>query len=247
MRNMIGFAIIGILAIASAARAEMVPVRSISVTGTAERKVLPDEAHVIVTLGATQMKMADAKATHDAKLKKLYAIADKNGIASRNLNTQSSAVQPHYSYNDGKQIFKGYRVSTTIDMKLADASKLGVVVEQVMASGLEEQNQQEYGQLLSTSYAISNPDKLRDELLAEAIRNARAKADKMAAAAGSEVYRVYQVSEGETPNYMPRPIPMMMAAKADMALGSAREGAVSPPIGEQDVRSTVTVIFELKN
>lgn len=243
MRNILGFTILGILAIASAARADMVPVRSISVTGMAERKVVPDEAHVIVTLGATQPKMADAKATHDAKLKKLYAIADKNGIDAKHLSTQSSSVQPYYTYDNGKQIFRGYRVSTTVDMKLADTNKLGPVTEQIMASGLEEQNQQEYGQLLSTSYTISNPDKLREELLAEAIRNARTKAESMAAAAGAEVARVYQVNEGETPNYAPRPIPMMMAMKAE---GGMARDAVAPPAGEQDIRSTVTVIFELK-
>lgn len=246
MRNVLGFAILGILAVASAARTEMVPVRSITVTGMAERKVIPDEAHISVTLGATQMKMADAKATHDAKLKKLYAIASKNGIPEKNLRTESSSVQPYYSYSDGKQIFKGYRVSTSIDMKLSDATKLGAIVEQIMASGLEEQNQQEYGQLLSTSYTLSNPDKLRDELLAEAIRNARSKADNMAEAADASVARVYQISEGETPNYAPRPMPIMMAMKADAAMGAARE-SVSPPMGEQDVRSTVTVTFELKN
>lgn len=246
MRNTaIGFIILGILAVASAARAELVPVRSITVSGQAERKVVPDEAHIIVTLGATQVKLADAKNLHDTKLRKLYAITDKNSIPSKNLSTQSSSVQPDYRYDNGKQIFKGYRVSTTVDIKLDEVGKLGSIVEQVMASGLEEQNQQEYGQLLSVNYTLSNPDKLRDELLAEAIRNARLKADRMAVAAGAEIARVYQVSEGDVPNYTPRPIPMMMAAKADFAAGAARE-AVAPPVGEQEVRSTVTVTFELK-
>lgn len=246
MRNIIGFALLAIFAIASAARAEMVPLRSISVSGSAERKVVPDEAHVYVTLGATHAKMAEAKKLHDAKLAKLFSIAEKNGIGRNHLSTQSSSVQPHYSYNDGKQIFQGYRMVTTIDVKIADTKKLGTTVEQLMASGLEENNQHEYGQLLSTQYTIANPDKIRDEMLAEAIRNARIKAENMAAAAGAEVARVYQINEGDAPQFMPRPMPMMAMAKAEGA-GDAAGEAAPPPAGEQELRSSVTVIFELKN
>lgn len=245
MRNIIGFALLAIFAIATAARAEMVPLRSISVSGSAERKVVPDEAHVYVTLGATHAKMAEAKKLHDAKLAKLYTIADKNSIGRNHLTTQSSSVQPHYSYNDGKQIFQGYRMVTSIDIKVADTKKLGTVIEQLMASGLEEHNQQEYGQLLSTQYTIANPDKIRDEMLAEAIKNARTKAENMAAAAGAEVTRVYQINEGDAPQFMPRAMPMMAMAKAEGA--AYADTAAPPPAGEQELRSTVTVIFELKN
>lgn len=243
MRPLFVIAFLAVAALATTAFAEMVPIRSITVNGLAERKVVPDEAHIMVTLGATNLKMADAKAAHDAKLKKLFAIADKNGIAQKHISTQSSDVQPSYTYSDDKRIFKGYRVQTTVDMKLDDTAKVGAVTEQIMTSGLEDQNQDEYGQLLSTSYTLSNPDALRDEMLADAIRNARAKADKMAAASGSEISRVYQISEGEQPMFQPRPM-MVMAMKAEA--GMARD-AVAPPAGEQDMCSTVTVTFELKN
>lgn len=244
MRNFLGFVILGIFAIASAARAEMIPVRSITVTGKAERKVIPDEAHVIVTIGATDMKMAVVKARHDAKLKKLFAIADKNRIERKHLTTQSSSVQPYYVWENNKQEFRGYRMQSSIDVKVADITKTADVVEQLMASGLEENNQQEYGQLINTSYTLSNPDKLREEMLGNAIRNARTKADYMAEAAGARIAGVYQINESEVPNYQPQP--MLMMAKAAMAEGAAGDQAVAPPTGEQDLRSSVTVIFELR-
>lgn len=240
--------IIGLLAAVSLAStafaADMVPVRSITVTGTAERSVAPDQAHIDVTLGATNLKLADAKAAHDAKLKKLFAIADKNGIAQKNLSTQSSSVQPSYNYSDNKRIFKGYRVQTTVAVKLEDIRKVGTLVEQIMGSGLEEQNQEEYGQLLSTRYGIAKPDEVRDALLADAIRNARAKAQHMASAADARLGRVYQMNEGEVPNFQPRPV--MMMARAEAA-GFAAKDAVAPPPGEQELRSSVTVTFELKD
>ncbi len=243
MRHFLICAVLGVIALSGKAHAEMVPIRSISVNGMAERNVTPDEAHLIVSLGATDMKLANAKAAHDAKLKKLYAIADKNGIERKDMSTQSSSMQPVYQYSDNKQLFKGYRVQSTIDMKVGEIAKTGALVEQVSSSGIEAQDQQEYGQLLSLNYTLSNPDKLRDELLSEAIANARAKADRMASAAGASISRVYQVSEGEVPNYMPRP--MMAMAKAS---GAAFEAdAVAPPVGEQKLRSTVTVMYELKD
>lgn len=243
--KLLGIAILSVLAVASAARAEMMPIRTISVSGTAERKLVPDEGHIYINVGATDLKMAAAKTKHDAKLKKIFAITDKQGIDRKHLSTQSSSVQPHYEYSDNRQIFRGYRMQTSLDIKVSDINKTPALVEQLMSAGLKEQDQQNYGQFISTSYTLSNPDKIREEMAAEAIRKAREKADKLAAAAGTSVIGVYQINESEAPQFYPRPM-MAMAMKAGGA-GDASSESVAPPTGEQEVRSTVNIIFEIKN
>lgn len=221
------------------------PLRGITVTGQAERKVVPDEAHIHVNISATQMKIDAAKTEHDAKLKKVMAIAEKAGIDEKKVKTLNSNVQPQYAYENNTQLFKGYRAETQLDITIAETTKVGDLMEALSTAGLENKNERGWGGLLNLSYTVSNPDKLRDEMLAEAIANARAKADRMATAAGAKISRVWVIQEGNAPQFhMPMP---MMARGLAMASDASMEKAITPPAGEQQVNATVTVTFEMKD
>lgn len=234
------------------AAGELQALRTISVSGMAERKIVPNEAHLRVNLNSVDMKMAAAKAAHDVKLKKLLSITKEADIDERKVRTESSTIQPLYDYvNDpktgqGTRVFKGYRVQTQLDVTVADTAKLGDLMEQITNAGFEDGANTEWGDLLSLNYQIADPDKQRDELLAEAIGNAKAKAARMADAAGTSLGRVYQINEGNAPSFQPPvPMPMVMMAKAaDMS--ASREAAYAPPAGEQNVQASVNVVFELK-
>ncbi|MFZ4125324.1 MAG: hypothetical protein ACOYJ2_04550 [Rickettsiales bacterium] len=60
MRHVV-IAVAALLAATTANAQELSPVRAISVTGQAERKVVPDEAHLQVNLNAQEMKLAMPK------------------------------------------------------------------------------------------------------------------------------------------------------------------------------------------
>jgi hypothetical protein len=233
------------------AESELQAVRSISVSGMAERKIVPDEAHLRVNLNSMNLKMATAKAEHDEKLKKLLSITAEAGIDERKVRSESSTIQPIYDYvhdpktSQNNRIFKGYRVQTQIDVTVDDTDKLGALMDQITNAGFEQGANTEWGDLLSLNYQIAEPDKKRDELLAEAISNARAKAERMAQAADAKLGPVYQINEGSAPSFRrPVPMPMMMMAKA--ADAGMNEAAYAPPAGEQNVQATVNVVFELK-
>jgi hypothetical protein len=85
------------------------------------------------------------------------------------------------------------------------------------------------------------PRLARVTLLAAAIANAKSKAERMASASGDRLGSVWRMREGNTPDFSPRPIPMigMRAAVADSA-------PMAPPAGETALTSTVSVTYELK-
>jgi len=228
---------------------ELRAIRSITVSGLAERKVVPDEAHVQVNLNAQDKDMAKARAAHQQKLAKLMELVKKAGIDEKKVATQSSTVQPVYTYvNDAKgnnqRVFQGYRVQTNLDITVPDTAKLGGLMDSISSAGFEAGANTEWGNLLSVYYTLSSPDKLRDEMLTQAIANAKAKAERMASAAGASLGDVYQINEQGTPQFQPimamARAPMAMMAKAEMSDASA------PPAGEQQIQSTVTVTYELK-
>jgi uncharacterized protein YggE len=241
--------VIASLWFASAAHAqEMQPIRTITVNGMAEQKIVPDEAHVVVNLNATNLKLPVAKAAHDAKLKKLMAIVSDHNIDAKKVATQSSNVQPIYRYvtnpanGQNEQKFEGYRVQSSLDITVADTAVLGNLMEAIMQAGFEKEGNPEWGQLISMYYTISNPNAVREQMLIAAIANAKLKATRMAAAADASLKRVFQISEGNVSNFNPRPMPMMAMMEKSMA----SDAAMAPPAGEQQVNSNVTVTYELE-
>jgi hypothetical protein len=228
--------------------ADMAPIRSITVNGLAQRKVVPDEAHIQVNLNSQDKDMKAARAAHDKKLAKLMEIVKSAGIDEKKVRSQYSNVQPIYTYvNDTKgasqRVFQGYRVQTSVDVTVSDTAKLSGLIESIGNAGFEQGANTEWGDLLSVNYQLSNPDKIRDEMLALAIANAKEKADRMAGAAGASLGNVYSINEGGTPQFQPIMAPRPMLMKADMA---ASAPAMAPPAGEQQVESNVTVTYELK-
>lgn len=242
--------VMGSLLVGSSAMAdELKAVRTITVSGQAERKVVPDEAHMTVNLNAMEPKLADAKAAHDAKLEKLMALVKKFGVDEKKVRTQSSNVQPVYSYvNDPKtnanvRRFDGYRVQTSLDITVVDTTKLGQLMDATSNAGFEQGGNPEWGDLMNVYYTLSDSDKIRSDLLQQAIANAKIKASSMAQAAGSSLGAVWQITEGGV--QFQQPVPMMMSAVPAMAM-SAKE-SVAPPAGEQQVTASVTISYELKN
>lgn len=229
-------------------------VRTISVSGHANKKLLPDEAHLRVNLNAMKLKLADAKADHDEKLRALLDIVKNDGVEERKIRTESSTVQPIYEYVNEKataivpypqpkRVFKGYRVQTQLDITVLDTTKVGALMEKITEAGFEKDANTEWGSLLDLNYQVSEPDKKRDALLSEAIAAARSKAEMMAKAAGTSVARVQSINEGNVSNYNPRPVAALSMAKAGAMAGSA--ASVTPPSGEQELEANVSVVFEL--
>ncbi len=238
---MLAMLCVGMAGPALAADLATAPVRSITASGVAERKVAPDEAHVHVTVEAMHPKLDAAKLEHDKKLRDVMGIAKNAGIAEAQLRTENSAVQPQYTYENSRQVFKGYSVVTNLDITVKHIDAVGGLLEKLSNAGLENGDAQQWGNLINVTYTIADPDKLRDEMLAEAIKNARAKAENMAAAADAHLGSVIQINEGGSPQFN-FPVPMMARAKLAMAAAEP----VAPPVGEQQVNANVTVIFELK-
>lgn len=227
---------------------ELRAIRSITVSGQAERLVVPDEAHITVNLNAQDKDMAKARAAHQQKLTKLLDIVKKAGIDEKKVRSQSSNIQPIYDYrNDGKgnsqRIFLGYRAQTNLDITVGDTAKLGGLMDSISSAGFEQGANTEWGNLLSVYYTISKPDEVRDALLADAITNAKTKAERMADAAGAELGKVYQLNENGTPQFQPV---MLRAAAPMMAKAESAMADAAPPAGEQKIESSVTVTFELK-
>ncbi len=210
-------------------------VRMITVQGQAHRDMVPDMASIDVTVESKNREAATAKKEMDAKLEKLYALSAKMGIDKKYLKTNYALLQPSYIYNEGKQIFEHYHALTAVKITIKDMSKTGELMQALVGAGFDNMG--------GLQYSVDDEQSATQEVMLEALDNARAKAEKMASRMNEKLGRVLQISEGSAQHDRPQPI-MMRAAKAE---GFAADAAMAPPAGEQRINATATVSFELKD
>ena len=226
------------LFLAAPAHAEtLLDVRHVEVTGEASQKLVPDQATLQVTVQAEDKVLTKAKDANDAKLKKVLAVAKDAGLTDKQLQLSYSNIAPQYDYNQNssKPIFRSYVVSHTITLTLKQPEKASVLIDALTREGID--------QMGGLNFGLSDEKKARDALLEEALANAKAKAERMAAALGAKLGKPLSIAE--VGGNSPQPVRPMMARMA-MAGGMAKEASPELPSGEVEINEQVQVIFALE-
>jgi uncharacterized protein len=105
------------------------------VTGEAEIAVQPDKA--TVTLGAiTENKvLKEAQQLNSQIVSSIIQSLLMLGIPKEQIKTIDYRIETEYDYSDGKQVFRGYRVTHLLAVEIKDLSMIGNVVDQAVESG----------------------------------------------------------------------------------------------------------------
>ena len=210
---------------------------TISVTGNAETKVMPDEAELSLSV-ITEGK--DAAQVQDDNAKVMNKVIDAlkgAGLDDKQIQTTNYYLYPweEYNYQTGKHTKLGYKLTQTISVKVKDISKVGELLNLAVQNGVTNVD--------NLNFKLS--DKLekdtKDALVAEATKNAKEKAQTLAQNLDVEVGDPISISE--TNYYVPR---YYALASKDMAM--AVEEASVPQISPQEinVQLGIAVNFEIE-
>jgi uncharacterized protein len=211
------------------AQADAAPPPTISVTGEATISAPPDLAQIEagVTTDAKIAREASG-ANNDAMGKVLLALKSA-GISEKDYQTSQLSLQPQYANQNrpGPNVLSGYRATNRVAVKLRDVTKIAGVIDVVTAAGAND--------IGGINFTVSNASKLLDDARAQAIADARRKAEIYAKAAGVTLGAPVSISEHGAA------VPVMYRrAAAPMAA----EAAIAP--GEETLRVTVGVSWEIK-
>lgn len=210
------------------------PANTVTVSGQATVTSPPDEAVVVLTV---ENDAATAPAAMDATSLQSQKMLDRlksDGIPESAIQTSSITLYPVRTYDPttGKETLTGYRAQNSIKVTLKDAP----TVAKVLAAGVETGATQVSG----PEWRLRDGSQAVNEALKQAVVNARAKAESLAAAEGVGVGEVLTMTEGT----VQMPVPPMYA------MGGATDSAkvMEPPVssGNLDVTATVTVTYALK-
>jgi len=199
------------------------PTLNVSATGRAD--AAPDRATVSAGV-VTQGKTARTAMQNNATL--MTAVFDEleaAGIKKSNITTSQLSLQPQYDYRDrNKPTIKGYEARNTVTVKSDDLDQVGPMLDALVNAGVNKIN--------NVQFSIKDPKNALDKARADAIREARKKAEDMADAAGVKLGPLLSMSEGGG-GFNPQPRSFALAARA--------ESADFTPINAGDQTLSVTV------
>ena len=160
----------------------------IAVHGEARQEVVPDVFPLEVTLTKTSTDTAATQAGIEALAKDVLAIVDRMGLEDGDVTISNLTVSPEYDYDDKteKQVFLGNAYTREINVEFHSLEAL----KKFIASLPESDSLRIDTQAFKTSRA----EALRRGLLDEAIANARATAEALAAGVGRKLGPVHTIS-----------------------------------------------------
>ncbi|NIM25574.1 MAG: DUF541 domain-containing protein [Nitrososphaeria archaeon] len=226
------------------ADAEVTPFPSrekvISVTGTATTSVDPDL--LVITFGVeTQEKTAkEALFSNSESMTAIVSTIQSLGISEDEISTSRISIYPIYdSYRDPAtekytQELIGYRVTNTITVETSQMDMAADIIDGAVSSGANR--------VENVAFTLS-PQKqiqVKDDLLGDAVINAKTKAENALAPLDHKIIGVKAVTLSEFG--IPPPIPVFSTAGA-FAEDAAFKSSTPVFSGDQDITTTANVIF----
>jgi uncharacterized protein YggE len=164
----------------------------------------PDTALIQFNIGAQEAVLKDAYARAQKASEQIRQTLKANGIDPKEAQISSFQVDPMYDWKNPKRKLVGYRVGSSISVKLKDFSKIGPIAESFGNMDVTE-NQ-------SINYTLENIDVAKAKAVEDAFRKARGNAEVVTRAAGRQLGQLIY-SSVDTNEMIPGPRPMMSMAK----------------------------------
>jgi uncharacterized protein len=209
--------------------------RTISISGHGEVRVVPDLAMVSVGVST---QAASAREALDANTKSMKALIDtlkKAGIEDRDMATSNFSVGPRVDYDSGKSSNQppkivGYDVNNMVTITVRKIEDLGELLDVAVSTGSNTIN--------GISFGVSKPDAMLTEARKAAVADARSKAEIYAAAGGFKLGNIITLNEGVS--YQPPPPYLAQSARAKS------DDAVPIAQGEQSLTIDVSITYEIQ-
>jgi uncharacterized protein len=225
MRVLSALALSATLALPLPVLAEEAAPAMITVTGIGVTETAPDLATLSIGVTTQGDTAAAALSANSDALAAVTARLTAAGIEPRDMQTSNLSLNPNWTgYDSSTPTISGYVAMNMLTIRVRSLDSLGAVMDAAVTDGANTVN--------GLTFGLADPAPALDSARDEAVADARARAERLAAAAGVTLGRVMTISEtagGVEP---------MPAFRAEVS-------AVPVQGGELGISAYVTMSFEI--
>jgi uncharacterized protein len=185
----------------------------ITVTGEARVEAPPDLATFTAGVQSEAPEAAEALAATSTTMQAVFDALAAAGVEPRDMQTSQFGVDPLWAEGEEDPRVRGYSASNLVTVRVRDVARLGAMIDAVGAAGANR--------IFAVGFDIAEPRARLDEARAQAVADARARAEILAQAAGVALGSIVSIREAEGAE----PGPMFARTEMDAAQPIA-EGVV---------------------
>lgn len=217
----------------------------VSVSYTAEKEVSPDTVEVSISVKTDDKKsMQEAVRKNKEISDKVYSYL-KSVITPANgdyVKTSNFSASPSYIYNNNKRTLDKYNVSNNVIVHTKSIDKISTIIDNSLSLGATDVD--------SLNFLLSEKDTQCADLLSNAAKQARKRADIVATSVGSSVVGIKNIdttcSLNNSSRYSVYRNSLMMAKAESMDGATPETNSVNIEAGTIKIYSNVNASFYLK-
>src|ERR1035437_2954464 len=232
-----------LLTVTSPALAQTAPPPQISLSGSAEVKVAPDEIMLNVAVETRDEALEPARLENDQKIAAALLFLKQSGITNKDIKTDFINIRPDYDYNGSHVKPVAYIVRKNIEIRLTDIASFQKILTGLLTNGVNYVN--------GIDFRTTQLRKYRDQARVMAIHAAKEKAAALTSELGAKLGKITSISAYDNGGYynnnwgMNRGFNGNNNAVQNVAAGGGASdtGEDTFAVGQISVSATVNVSF----
>jgi uncharacterized protein YggE len=205
------------------------------VSGESEVSVIPDEATVSMGIEVNRPRVVDAQNEVNKVMLDVVGQLKGLGIDDNDITTTQYTVYPEYDYTSSTRRTTGYRVSSTVRVKIRDFAKVNEVIDSATAQGVTNVNGVTFN--LSEEKEEETKKAAREEAIEEARKNAQELSDLAGMRLG-KIVNIYEIPQYDNP-----PVAYDMV-RNEAAMGGGPDTKTEIQPGSSSYTYSVTISYE---
>jgi uncharacterized protein YggE len=200
---------------------------TLTVTGSGTVETAPDMATVSLGVTTNGDTAGAALSANSAAVAGVIERLKAQGVDPADIQTSNLSLNPNWVSNaSGASEVQGYVAMNMVSLRIRALDKTGALLDAAVADGANTLN--------GLYFSLQDGRAAEDEARKRAVADAKARAEALAAAAGTKLGAILSISEGGMAQPMPGPMYRMDAA-----------AAVPVEAGSVGVTSMVTIVWQI--
>ena len=217
------------------------PRPEINVSGSAEIKVVPDVVYISAGVETRDAQLDEAARQNNERVARALAFLKHAGVPDKDVQTDAMEVRPDYGSDNAQITPRFYRISKSIQIKLAAVTNLETIVTGLLKNGASYMG--------DIDFRTTELRKYRDEARGMALKAAKEKAVALCRELDVKCGKPLSINAQDVGGYywQGRGLRYNSISNSSQNVGGEPDsGGDSISLGQVSVSASVVVSFEIK-